>query len=127
MLLFMRQQASFSLRAIVLLLYSTLLFQNDLCGNALPPVKLELTNFLALPPVNLGLTNILDGGPIRGVCGMVFFYNIYNITAPRHSSLCAGNLLGGIPSPDFKGSTAASELAYQSDQEILLKGKWGAA
>ncbi len=68
------------------------------------------------PAVNLGLTSFLDGGPPAGP-GIYFqeYLQFYS----------SDKLVDGPPNSDVDVFLSLSQLIYQSDQELMLEGKWG--
>ncbi len=87
-------------------------------------VSLLLTSLLSTPvqafdqpAVNLGFTSFLDGGPPAGP-GWYFTEYLQFYSADR---------LEDFPTPDLDVDAFVSlnQLIYQSDQELLLGGKWG--
>lgn len=78
-----------------------------------------------LPAVNLGLTSFFDGGPPAGP-GFYFtqYFEYY------HANKFADNggntmALPSGDSPSVEVFASLSQLIYQSDQKVLLGGKWG--
>ena len=71
-----------------------------------------------LPTVNLGLTSFLDGAP---PAGPGFYFTQY--LEFYHSERFVNAPGGGTPNVEVYVS--ASQLIYQSNQPVLLGGKWG--
>ena len=72
------------------------------------------------PSVNLGFTSFLDGGPPAGP-GLYFTQYLQYYTSDK---------LANPPHPSLKSAetdvfVSLTQLIYQSDQELLLGGKWG--
>lgn len=80
------------------------------------------SNAYTLPSVNLGLTSFVDGAP---PAGPGFYYQHYlQWRAISHLRDAGGQAL--LPStPDLDVWVSLSQLVYQSDQELLMGGKWG--
>lgn len=75
----------------------------------------------SLPAVNLGLTTFLDGGPPAGP-GLYFQEYVQYYTAGTFRDQHGDKL----PVPGSIDSWASlNQFIYQSDQEVLLGGKWG--
>jgi anthranilate 1,2-dioxygenase (deaminating, decarboxylating) large subunit len=69
------------------------------------------------PAVNLGATSFLDGGPPAGP-GWYFQEYIQYYTADTLADT-------GIPDPEVDVWVSLNQLIYQSNQDLLLGGKWG--
>ena len=77
-----------------------------------------------LPTVNLGLTSFFDGGPPAGP-GFYFtqYFEYYHANKFADGGANTMALPNGKPTVEvFAG---LSQLIYQSDQKVLLGGKWG--
>lgn len=74
-----------------------------------------------LPSVNLGFTSFLDGGPPAGPGHYLTEYVQY-YTADRLND-GNGDKMAGAKGVDV--SVALTQYIYQSDQPLLLGGKWG--
>ncbi len=72
------------------------------------------------PAVNLGFTSFLDGGPPAGpglyMTEYLQYYTSDELANPPHPSLSAA---------ETDLVVSLTQLIYQSDQELLLGGKWG--
>lgn len=91
----------------------------SLCGAV---ASLPAARAYDLPPVNLGLTSFLDGGPPAGP-GFYFTGYLQYYYADRFND-SDGNKLP-FPNPSLNAWAALSQFIYQSDQPVLLDGKWG--
>lgn len=69
------------------------------------------------PAVNLGFTSFLDGGPPAGP-GFYFTEYLQYYTADNLADL-------GIPNPEVNVTVSLNQFIYQSNQPLLLGGKWG--
>jgi anthranilate 1,2-dioxygenase (deaminating, decarboxylating) large subunit len=74
-----------------------------------------------LPAVNLGFTSFLDGGPPAGPGHYLTEYVQY-YTADRLND-DDGNKIAGLQGVDV--TVAMTQYIYQSNQPLLLGGKWG--
>ena len=75
-----------------------------------------------LPAVNLGFTSFLDGGPPAGP-GFYFtqYLQYYTSTELNDEKGDAQP----VPDPEIGVTVSLSQFIYQSNQPILLGGKWG--
>lgn len=87
-----------------------------LLGSLAPPAGAQ-----PLPPVNLGFTTFLDGGPPAGP-GLYFQQYVQYFGADRFQDGDGRKvpLLG-----DLNVWVSLSQFIYQSNQPVLLGGKWG--
>ncbi|MBN2645790.1 MAG: transporter [Desulfuromonadaceae bacterium] len=67
------------------------------------------------PSVNLGFTSFVDGGPPAGP-GIYFSEYLQYYTSDD---------LDWFPGEDIEARVSLNQVLYQSDQEVLLGGKWG--
>lgn len=69
------------------------------------------------PAVNLGFTSFLDGGP---PAGPGFYFSEY-------LQFYSADKLADLPfnDPEIESFVSLNQFLYQSDQELLLGGKWG--
>jgi hypothetical protein len=81
-----------------------------------------------LPPVNLGFTSFLDGAPPSGP-GWYFQEYLQTLRSAKlmdaDGSQLALPTAGGLRPAELDVDVALTQLVYQSDQELMLGGKWG--
>jgi anthranilate 1,2-dioxygenase (deaminating, decarboxylating) large subunit len=78
-----------------------------------------------LPSVNLGFTSFLDGGPPAGP-GFYFQEYLQFYHVEKFADANGGRLaLPGGEVPKLDVYVSLNQLIYQSDQSVLLGGKWG--
>jgi hypothetical protein len=77
-----------------------------------------------LPAVNLGLTSFLDGGPPAGP-GFYFTQYLQYYNSGRLNDADGNRLLPSFADEDLNVWVSLSQFIYQSNQDILLGGKWG--
>jgi anthranilate 1,2-dioxygenase (deaminating, decarboxylating) large subunit len=79
-----------------------------------------------LPPLNLGFTSFLDGGP---PAGPGFYYQHYaqywNADQFTDDDGKDGRLFEPLDDPELEVFVNFFQFIYQSNQELLLGGKWG--
>jgi hypothetical protein len=75
-----------------------------------------------LPPVNLGFTSFLDGAPPAGpgLYAAQYFQFYY---ADKFMDANGDRI--PLPDPELNAYISLTQLIYQSDQKVLLGGKWG--
>lgn len=76
-----------------------------------------------LPSVNLGFTSFLDGGPPAGP-GFYFTQYLQYWSSDDFTNH-NGNTLIPNNDEDLDAFISLTQFIYQSDQELLFKGKWG--
>lgn len=77
-----------------------------------------------LPSVNLGFTSFLDGGPPSGP-GLYFSQYFQYIRGDRLTNSNGDDLLPSFADEELNVFVSLSQLIYQSNQCLLLGGKWG--
>lgn len=77
-----------------------------------------------LPPINLGFTSFLDGGPPAGP-GFYFTQYIQYYTSDDFTDYKGRRLLPRSADEDLTLWVSLSQFIYQSNQEVILGGKWG--
>jgi hypothetical protein len=75
-----------------------------------------------LPPVNLGFTSFFDGGPPAGP-GFYFQQYFQYYTSDKFKDDRGKNL--PFSGPKLEALVSLSQFIYQSNQPVLLGGKWG--
>jgi len=80
-----------------------------------------------LPPVNLGFTSFLDGLPPAGAGWYFQEYLQYYDGKMKNSDGDRISLptTGGLKKASVDSFVSLTQLIYQSDQELMLGGKWG--
>ncbi len=86
------------------------------------PVAPPTAHGYDLPSVNLGYTSFMDGGPPSGP-GLYFQEYLQYYRADKFMDK-DGNRIP-FPNPRLDVWAAVTQLLYQSDQPLLLNGKWG--
>lgn len=77
-----------------------------------------------LPSVNLGFTSFLDGGPPAGP-GFYFTQYLQLWKSDKFTNKSGDEALPSFADEDLTAWIGLSQLIYQSNQPILLGGKWG--
>lgn len=77
-----------------------------------------------LPSVNLGFTSFLDGGPPAGP-GFYFTQYFQYIRGDRLTDGDGDDLLPSFADEELNVFVSLSQFIYQSNQNVLLGGKWG--
>ena len=102
--------------------FLTILLLTAFCGSG--PGGIPCARAYDLPAVNLGFTSFLDGGPPAGP-GFYFteylqFYHASKLAGPN-----GNELLPPSAGENLNVFISLSQFIYQSNQDILLGGKWG--
>lgn len=77
-----------------------------------------------VPSLNLGFTSFLDGGPPSGP-GFYFTQYLQYWTSGKFTDKDGDELLPPAANEKLNAWIGLSQFIYQSNQEILLGGKWG--
>ncbi|MEJ5348044.1 MAG: transporter [Desulfosoma sp.] len=77
-----------------------------------------------LPPVNLGFTSFLDGGPPAGP-GFYFTQYLQYWRSETFRDKNGDRLFPSMVNEDLSVWISLTQFIYQSNQPILLGGKWG--
>jgi hypothetical protein len=88
----------------------------------------SLTQAYDLPAVNLGFTSFLDGAPPLGP-GWYAQQYVQFYRNGRLKDACGADLrlptARGLEKAEVEANIGLTQLVYQSDQPLLLGGKWG--
>ncbi len=87
-------------------------------------VGVQTAHTYDLPSVNLGMTSFLDGGPPAGP-GWYFEEYLQLYTSDQLTDPNGNAALPNVADEDLSVWVAMSQLIYQSNQKLLLGGKWG--
>jgi hypothetical protein len=74
--------------------------------------------------LNLGFTSFLDGGPPAGP-GFYFTEYVQFIGSDEFTDDDGDDLLPDVADEDLEAWVSLSQFIYQSNQEVVLGGKWG--
>ena len=81
-----------------------------------------------LPPVNLGFTSFLDGAPPSGP-GWYFQQYLQTLRSAKLKDAGGDQIrlptTDGLERAEVDVDVSLTQLVYQSDQELMLGGKWG--